>query len=318
MNNFPSKGLSPMHDAKPKPNLLRCSLLLLSITSTIFSAPHLTLQPRKGIDPDLAYAHVKQLVSFGPRPPGSPGIAQAQSYITSYLKTLGLEVEHQDFLATTPSGSIAMENILAKGPVAKDRVIILGSHYDTKVMHNSLFVGANDGGSSTGLLMELGRVISQERESYPVWFVFFDGEEAQKEWTENDSLYGSRHFIERLKADGMITRIKAMILLDMIGDRDLVLERDLSSTPWLLDLIIKSAQELGHGRHFAGAPRTMVDDHIPFIQAGIPAADLIDLDYGFANLYWHSPNDTLDKISPRSLKVAGEIVLRALEKLNAR
>jgi Zn-dependent M28 family amino/carboxypeptidase len=274
------------------------------------------------VDPNLAFTHVQKLVSFGARPPGSPGIALAQSYITSYLKKLNLAVEHQDFLADTPNGSVPMKNIVAKRDSRQGDFIVLASHYDTLLMPNALFVGANDGGSSTGLLMELARVIAQQRQATPIWFVFFDGEEAQKSWTATDSLYGSRHFVEELEGAGEQKRIKAMILLDMIGDKDLVLEKDLSSTPWLLDLVFKSAEELGYSKHLAASPKAMTDDHTPFVRAGIPSVDLIDYSFGFTNLsgglYWHTSNDTLDKISPASLKIVGEVVLRVLDKLAAR
>jgi len=269
----------------------------------------------KGFDANLAFAHVQKLISFGPRPPGSPGLAQAQSYITANLKKMNLQIEHQDFMATTPNGKLGMKNIIAKCPGEKERLIILGSHYDTRLMPSTYFVGANDGGSSTGLLLELARVISQQKRAYTIWFVFFDGEEAQKEWTESDSLYGSRYFVESLKAS--VGRIKAMILMDMVGDKDLVLEKDLSSTPWLLELVWNSAQELGYTKHLAKLPKAIIDDHIPFIRVGIPAVDLIDYDFGFNNLYWHTANDTLDRISSESLKVVGAIVLRTLDKLDA-
>jgi len=292
----------------------------LILTCLCQSIPLLSSQVRNSvnIDPALAFAHIQKLVSYGPRPPGSTGIAQAQSYITSCLKKLNLAVEHDDFLANTPNGSVPMKNILARHEGGRSDVIILASHYDTLLMPNAVFMGANDGGSSTGLLLELARVVSQQKRACAVWFVFFDGEEAQKSWTEEDSLYGSRHFLEKLQADGDEKRIKAMILLDMIGDKDLVLEKDLSSTPWLLDLVFKSAQDLGHAKHLATSPKAMMDDHSSFVRAGIPAVDLIDYSFGFANLYWHSPNDTLDKISPESLKIVGEIVLKTLDKLAPR
>jgi Zn-dependent M28 family amino/carboxypeptidase len=294
--------------------MLQCSIYI-SLSLLSFADIEAQNKPLKGIDASLAMAHVQKLVSFGPRPPSSPGLAQAQSYITSTLKKLSLQIEHQDFMATTPNGKLGMKNILAKSPGEKERVIILGSHYDTRLMPSTYFVGANDGGSSTGLLLELARVISQQKRIYTIWFVFFDGEEAQKEWTESDSLYGSRYFVESLKIP--VERIKAMILMDMIGDKDLVLEKDLSSTPWLLDLVWNSSQELGYAKHLAKLPKAIVDDHIPFIRVGIPAVDLIDYDFGFNNLYWHTANDTLDKISSESLRVVGAIVLRTLDKLDA-
>jgi len=271
--------------------------------------------PNRSIDANLAFAHVQKLVSFGPRPPGSSGIAKGQSYIVNHLKKLNLDVEYQDFLANTPNGNVPMKNIVAKPGRQQGEFIVLASHYDTLLMSNAPFVGANDGGSSTGLLMELARVISGQTFPVPVWFVFFDGEEAQKAWTETDSLYGSRHFVEELEGQGILGKLKAMILLDMIGDKDLVLERDLSSTPWLMNLVFKSAEELGYANHLARSSKTMMDDHTPFVRAGVPAVDLIDYNFGFANLYWHTPNDTLDKINPVSLKIVGEIVLRVVDKL---
>jgi len=267
------------------------------------------------VDGNLAYSHVERLVGFGPRPPGSPAIAKSQAYITEVLKRLNLQVEHQDFLANTPNGPVSMKNIVGKTRQSGKPVVILGSHYDTRVMTNAAFVGANDGGSSTGLLLELARVLSQRRNDFSFWFVFFDGEEAQREWSETDSLYGSRYFVEKLKTDGQTRAIKALVLMDLVGDRDLKLENDASSTPWLMELVRRSAVELGYSQHLAATQKGMVDDHVPFIRAGIAAVDLIDYDYGFNNSLWHTPNDTLDKISPHSLKIVGDIVVRAIENL---
>ncbi|MFN8008955.1 MAG: M28 family metallopeptidase [Terriglobia bacterium] len=182
-------------------------------------------------------------------------------------------------------------------------------------MSNGKFVGANDGGSSTALL-ELVRVLSRRKPKETLQFVFFDGEEAQRHWSESDSLYGSRYFVEELVRSGRREKMKAMILLDMVGDKDLVLEFDSSSTSELMELVRKSAQELGYSKHIARVSKGILDDHVPFIQAGIPAVDLIDYEYGLNNLYWHTPNDTLDKISAQSLKIVGEIVLKTIEKLS--
>jgi len=269
------------------------------------------------VDGLRAFSHVEKLVGFGPRPTGSPAIAKAQAYIIEALKKLNLQVEAQDFLATTPNGAISMKNIVGKTRPSRDSVVILASHYDTKLIASTSFVGANDGGSSTGLLLDLARVLSQRRDaSLGIWFVFFDGEEAQQEWSETDSLYGSRHFVERLKAGPHFPSVKAMILMDMVGDRDLKLENDASSTSWLMAMARKSASELGYENYLATAQRAIVDDHIPFIRAGIPAVDLIDLDYGFNHSFWHTSNDTLDKISPKSLKIVGDIVVRLIDKLS--
>jgi glutaminyl-peptide cyclotransferase len=209
-----------------------------------------------------------------------------------------------------------MKNIVAKTSGNASQVVILASHYDTLLMRGAPFVGANDGGSSTGLLLELSRVLAAQKNNLALWFVFFDGEEAQVRWSETDSLYGSRYFVEQLKANGRIKQIKAVILIDMIGDRDLKIENDSSSTPWLMQLVKDSASKLGYAKHLEQVPKGIADDHIPFIQAGIPAVDLIDYDYGFNNSLWHTSNDTLDKISPQSLKVVGDIVLKMVETLS--
>ncbi len=267
------------------------------------------------IDGNLALRHVEKIVAFGPHSPGSPAMAKVQAYLIAQLKTLGLSVEVQDFLASTPVGPVSMKNISAKIPGRSDQMIVIGSHYDTKLMPGSYFVGANDGGSSTGLLLEIARVLAQRKGGCTVWVAFFDGEEALRNWSPSDSLYGSRYFANLLRTQGMIRQMKAMILLDMVGDKDLVLERDYSSTAWLVDLMRQSAQELGYGNHVSTVQKAMDDDHIPFLQAGIPSVDIIDFDYGINNLYWHTSNDTIDKISPRSLKITGDIVLRMLEKL---
>ncbi len=268
------------------------------------------------MDGSLAYSHVEKLVGFGPGRLDPPAIARSQAYIAGVLKELGLQVEHQDFLANTPNGPVSMKNIVGKTGRSGKPVVILGSHYDTKLMMNAAFVGANDGGSSTGLLLELARVLSKRQNAFTIWFVFFDGEEAQREWSETDSLYGSRYFVEKLKTDGQTGAIKALILMDMIGDRDLKLENDTSSTPSLMDLVRRSAAGLGYSKYMAASQKGMVDDHLPFIRAGIAAVDLIDYDYGFNNSFWHTSNDTLDKISPRSLKIVGDIVVRTLESLS--
>jgi glutaminyl-peptide cyclotransferase len=312
----PSK--SPLHRTASAKLLFRsqrnCLLSWLLVIST--SLPVSAQKSAPSINGSFAYAHVQALVSFGPRPPGSPGIARAQSYILGVLKQLHLEVESQDFLANTPNGQISMKNIVAKLGGEKPQIIIVASHYDTLLMRNVPFLGANDGGSSTGLLLELARVLSLRKSPFTIWFVFFDGEEAQKQWSETDGLYGSRYFVEKLRLEGGIQQIKAMILMDLIGDRDLKIENDLSSTPWMMELVRKTAKELGFGKHLAQTPKGIIDDHIPFIRAGIPAVDLIDYDFGVNNSYWHTPNDTLDKLSPHSLKIVGDIVVRMIERLN--
>jgi Zn-dependent M28 family amino/carboxypeptidase len=292
------------------------SLLLLVLVDVCGPASPVR-KPPSGVNGSLALGHVDKLVAFGARASGSPGIAKAQAYILNTLKQLNLELEQHDFLAATPNGPVSMKNIVAKLRGQDSPVVILASHYDTLLMRNAPFVGANDGASSTGLLLELARVFSTRKNKLTLWFVFFDGEEAQLQWTETDSLYGSRYFVDKLRAEGQTGGIKAVILMDMIGDRDLKIENDLTSTPWLMELARESARELGHRSSLAQTTKGIVDDHVPFIRAGIPAVDLIDYEFGFNNSYWHTPNDTLDKVSAQSLKTVGDIVVRMVEKLGA-
>jgi glutaminyl-peptide cyclotransferase len=310
---MPRPPIIDHHSAMPFIILALTSLVLILPESTPLASQSGQLSP--SLDGNAAYRHVEKLVSFGPHPPGSAGIANVQAYLTSQLQRMGLQIEQQVFLASTPAGPVSMKNISAKIPGRTDQIVIIGSHYDSKLTPGNVFVGANDGGSSTGLLLELARGLTRQKGGCTYWVVFFDGEEALQKWSADDSLYGSKYFASSLRLKGLTRQIKAMILLDMVGDKDLVLEQDNASTSWLVDLMQQSARELGYGTHISPHQTAMEDDHIPFIQAGIPAVDLIDFSYGFNNLYWHTSNDTLDKISPRSLKITGDIVLRMLEKL---
>ncbi|MBI1746827.1 MAG: M28 family peptidase [Acidobacteria bacterium] len=265
-----------------------------------------------------AFKHVEQLVALGPRPSGSQEAQAAQRYILQTLKSFGLKTEEENFTAFTPIGPIKMKNIIAKIPGQKPDVIIVGSHYDTMFTKRFKFVGANDGGSSTGALLELGRVLGKRKNALTYWLVFFDGEEALVEWSATDSLYGSRHFVETRRRQGTLKSIKAMVLLDMIGDKSLNIRRDTNSTRWLVDLFWEAAADLKLSKYFLTREHSVADDHVPFLEAGIPAIDIIDYDYGFSNVYWHTAADTLDKISPDSLQTVGQVVLRGLEKLEAK
>lgn len=265
-------------------------------------------------DGDKAFLHVEKLVSYGPRFPQSEEIKKARNYISSYLKELSIHVTHDTFTAITPKGPIDMENIIGVIPGDSKEVIIIGSHYDTKLYNNRLFLGANDGGSSTGTLLELGRVIKECNIKYPltIWLVFFDGEEAIKSWSEKDSCYGSRRMIESLQKKGQLKNIKAMVLLDMIGDKDLNIKKEINSTYWLTDIIWEVARKQGYKEIFLSSLTIVEDDHIPFIKAGIPAVNIIDFEYGNNNCYWHTPQDTLDKLSPQSLKIVGDVILNSI------
>ena len=277
-----------------------------------------------GFDADRAFAHVKAQVDFGPRPAGSAALEKTREYLVRELNSYGLKTTFDEFTPTTPQGKVKMKNIIAELPGESDKVIIISSHYDTKPYKEFQFVGANDSGSSTGTLLEIARVMaaSKEKRRFTYQFVFFDGEEAFcAEWSEclngNDHTYGSRHMVEQLQKDKKTAQIKAMILLDMMGDKDLNLPRESDSSAWLSRTIWNTAAEAGYSKQFPNRETAITDDHIPFLQAGISAVDIIDFDYGPGNSYWHTKEDTLDKISAQSLKIVGDVVLLSLPKIEA-
>jgi glutaminyl-peptide cyclotransferase len=276
-------------------------------------------------DGERAFGHVKAQVAFGPRPAGSAALEKTREYLVRELEGYGLKAGLDEFMPATPRGKVRMKNIVAELPGATDRVVIIASHYDTKYFKEFAFLGANDGASSTGALLEIARVMAAAKEPRRLtyWFVFFDGEEAFcREWGEclkgKDNTYGSRHMVERLRRERRLERVGAMILLDMVGDRDLAVPRDETSSPWLVAALHGTAAELGYEEEFPGRTSSVGDDdHMPFLRAGVPAVDVIDFDYGDNNEYWHTAEDTLDKVSARSLKVVGDVVLLSLPKIEA-
>ncbi|MBI3950277.1 MAG: M28 family peptidase [Acidobacteria bacterium] len=265
-------------------------------------------------DGQRAWEHVRRLVEMGPRPVGSEAHRRSRDYIIEQLKKLKIQVEKDEFVGQTPRGPWAMTNIIGKLPGRTEDVIVMAGHYDTKVFSDFQFVGANDGGSSTGAVLEMARVLAgQSEKARPqVWFVFFDGEEAAIDWTATDSKYGSRHLAQKWQKEGVLNRIRALILLDMIGDKNLDIKRDAYSTRSLSDALWQAAAQLGYSDYFLSGTTFIDDDHVPFLQAGVPAVDIIDFNYGMLNHYWHSEADTLDKLSPASLKIVGDVVLHAL------
>ena len=208
-----------------------------------------------------------------------------------------------------------MTNLVAKIPVGiSTGVAIIAGHYDTKPTKFP-FVGANDGGSSAAFLLEMVRVLSRRKNSLTYWLVFFDGEEALQRWSNTDGRYGSRHFAQELSAQDALKRIRALIVVDMIADAHLDIHSEAHSTPWLSDMVFGEAQRLGCGRYFLNRPWSVEDDHIPFLELGVPAVDIIDLDYGPFNLYWHTRYDTVGKCSPASLAIVARVVLATLAAL---
>ena len=277
--------------------------------------------PTGKFDGARAYEHVKHLVEIGPRPPDSDGIRRAQAYIIGQLRSFGCPVEEHDFHASTILGNLAMKNIVVKLPGAKPSsgIILYTTHYDTIRIPN--FVGADDGGSGTGVMVELARLFCARKNSLSVWIVFFDGEEAQDNWTDKNSVqwnedfsnntYGSREMAAQMALSGDLKRTKAMILADMIGPPNVKITRDTGSTKWLVDFIWETAAKLGYQNSFVNQNYTVGgDDHFSFIRRGVAGADLID--FSVQNTYWHTPQDTLDKIDPNSLAIVGQVLAATL------
>jgi hypothetical protein len=274
---------------------------------------------------ERALEHVKKQVEIGPRIPGSPELAKTRDYMISALKSSGLIVRTDEFTAATPLGEKKMVNLTAEIPGESKDVIMVASHYDSKFYKDMRFVGANDPGTSVGTLLELGRVLgaSRQKPKLTYWLVFFDGEEAFcEEWDQcskpgaPDNTYGSRHYVSRLRESNELRRVRALILLDLMGSKDLELGRDTMSTRWLQDIVWHTARELGYGKYFVERPEGVGgDDHEPFLRAGIDSLDLIQLS---SYPYWHRADDTLDKVSAQSMKVVGDVVLASLPKIAER
>lgn len=290
---------------------------LPTTTGSAPTAPAATppLAKAPAFDSNRAWEHLRRQVAVGPRPAGSAALAECRRYILGELKASGITATEQVFDAETPVGKVRMVNVVATIPGTRPGRIAIGSHYDTKLFRDFRFVGASDGASSTATLLELGRVLKARKNLFTIDLLFFDGEEAVVEWQGTDNTYGSRYYVQAARTTGTLARLKAFILLDMVGDRNLNIRRETTSTRWLTDMIWAAAQRRGHGHAFIDEPFSVGgDDHYPFLAAGIPAVDLIDLDYPA----WHTPGDTLDAVSARSLQVVGDVVLEALPAIEKR
>lgn len=268
-----------------------------------------------GFDGAKAYGNVAKLVSFGPRPPASDALHRSQDYIISELKNEACEIDQDDFHASTPKGDVVMKNIIGKAPGTGQGIILLLTHYDTLGSVEN-FVGANDSGSSTGLMLEMARQLCGKKGPNSVWIAFLDGEEAFVNWDQdNDHTYGSRELAARMVVSGDLKRVKAVILADMIGQYNIAIPRDSNSTNWLTDLVWKTADHLGYKNIFVNRQNTTSDDHQPFTARGVAAVDIIDLNDYISAGYWHTPQDTLDKVSPRSLAIVGYVILESVAEL---
>jgi Zn-dependent M28 family amino/carboxypeptidase len=277
-------------------------------------SPQPKAQGQVAFDSSRAYDHLRQIVSIGPRPSGSPGSARTRQYVTEQLKLLGIPVTQQAFVAKTPIGQIPMVNLIATIPGARKERIAIAGHYDTKLFREFRFVGANDGGSSTAFLIELARVLKARTNAFTIELIFFDGEEATlRDWGATDHTYGSQHYVDAARTNGTLSTLKALVLVDMIADRSPRFMRESTSTPWLTDIIWSTARKLGHGAIFSSDSTPIEDDHVPFLNAGVPATDIIDLDYA----PWHTAADTLDHTSARTMQVVGDVVVAALAPIEA-
>jgi Zn-dependent M28 family amino/carboxypeptidase len=278
-------------------------------------------RPRSPFDGQRAYADLKRIVAIGPRVAGTEGGKKTQSLIKEELAKAGLEVREQPFTADTPLGPRAMLNLVGVVKGTQPGLVLLTNHYDTKYFRDFVFVGANDGGSTTAWMLEMARALGPRREGCTLWLCFFDGEEAFKEWTDTDSLYGSRAFVDRLKQTGDAAQVKAVVNVDMIGDCRLGIYQDPGAPAWLRDAVWSQAARLGYDDAFMPSGRVIEDDHIPFRRAGLPAMNLIDFEYGTTEVQhrntWHTANDTLDKTCAASLQAVGDVIYHALPAIEA-
>jgi glutaminyl-peptide cyclotransferase len=303
----------PKNDPPPRPRAT------MSTSSRPVAATTPTVAAFNG---ERAMDHVRKQIEFGPRPPGSAQLARTRAYISSELKAYGLTVSLDEFVATTPQGEKKMANIVGEISGETKTLVLLASHYDTKYYKDMQFLGANDPAASVATLLEIGRVLGSIKTKPKVTYrlVFFDGEEAFCEgWGDcdnkdgPDNTYGSRHYVSLLHERNELQNTRALILLDMMGYKNLELGRDTSSTKWLQDIIWQTGRELGHGNIFVDREEGVGgDDHEPFLAAGVDSVDVIQLT---SYPHWHKADDTVDKVSPQSMKVVGETVLVSLPKI---
>lgn len=270
-----------------------------------------------------ALEYAREFVAIGPRWPTGPGHAKAEAFLRAHFAHDKLEED--TFTADTPIGAVPLHNFIVRFPGKKNGVIVLATHYETNYpLRNINFVGANDGAATTGLLMAIADQLrahtagGRELDGYSVWLVFFDGEEAFQQWSQSDSTYGSRHLAAKWGRDGTLPRIKAFLLADMIGDKDLDIQRETNSTDWLVSLVRQAAHKYGYDRYFFQKEESVEDDHLAFVHRGVPSIDVIDLDYGPGNSYHHTAQDSLDKISAHSLTIDGDVFLESIRLIDQR
>jgi Zn-dependent M28 family amino/carboxypeptidase len=293
---------------------------LLALAASLASAASL----HEAYSPKQAYAYTAQISGFGERWPGSPGHQKTQDLIHEVLKKDGAQIEGDDFTASTPRGQVPVRTIIGKFNVTANPtqpIFILAGHYDT--LFKPGFIGANDGGSSAGILLAFADALANQKTKMQIWLVWTDLEEAIESFTGDDGLYGSRHLAQKLRAYGIAPRARGFFLLDMIGDKDLSVAREMGSSRRLQDVISRAAAQLGYSQYFFRYESEIIDDHVPFIDAGIPSVDVVDAEYGrmgadFDSMgeFHHANTDTMDKVSERSLEIVGRTILLTVELLD--
>lgn len=283
------------------------------------------VNPSRPIDPDAldaeqAFREVELLLEIPNRDSGTPGAEEAAHHIRDRLAEIGVEVAIDTFIDLTPIGEIPFHNVVAEIPGGGDGFVLIGSHFDTKPGMGEGFQGANDSGSSTGLLIEMARILTNSQGlNYDIQLLFTDGEECMVRYGPNDGLHGSKHHVRRLKEEGRLEDLRAVIIMDMVGDKNLSITFPRNCTPELISKAFESASNLGLREYFGLYPGAILDDHVPFLEAGVPAINFIDFYFGSApglNDYWHTPEDTIDKISAESLGITGRVVLELLNMIN--
>jgi Zn-dependent M28 family amino/carboxypeptidase len=294
-----------------------------SAAAALILSASLAVQAQPHFNGARALEYTRQFVAIGPRWPTGPGHAKAEAFLREHFRHG--QLEEDPFTANTPIGPVPMRNFIVRFAGNKNGVIVLATHYETNYwLKNLHYVGANDSGSTTGLLLAIADRLREETaggrklDGYSVWLVFFDGEEAIQSWTESDSTYGSRHLAAEWGGDGTLAKIKAFILTDMIGDKNLDIQRESQSTGWLVDQVAEAAKKCGDERYFFKQTEAIEDDHLPFVKRGVPSIDIIDLDYGPNNSYHHTAQDTMDKLSAHSLTVDGDVILETMRLIDQR
>jgi glutaminyl-peptide cyclotransferase len=300
--------------------LVQLGMIAASVIASV--SPAMSLHD--AFNSQQAYVYTAKVAGFGERWPGSPGHKKTEDLIRQVLTTDGAQIETDDFTAATQRGPVVVHNIIGKFNVtanAKQDIFILAGHYDT--LFKSGFIGANDGASSTAILLAFADALAHQKTRMQIWLVWTDLEEAIHTFGGNDGLYGSRHLAEKLAGNGMVSHIRGVFLLDMIGDKDLNVARETGSSGWLQNFIARAANQLGYSRYFFQYETNIIDDHASFIQVGIPAVDVVDAEYGRMGIrfdamgeFHHSNADTMDKVSQHSLEVVGRTILLTIELLD--